>query len=96
MDAMNAVEENVLIVPPIPPKLLFNNMKEENVQKRLVGLQAFLDGICAQSIFTQTDLVRNFLLLNKRELSPIYQIPDEIFSSIFRYVRFNLITLLDF
>ena len=88
---MNHTEENVLVIPPIPPKLLFNNMKEENVQKRLVGLQNFLDGLCAQSIFTSTDLVRNFLILNKKELSPIYQIPDEIFSSIFKYVELHSI-----
>jgi hypothetical protein len=60
-------------------------MKEENVLKRQVGLQQFLDGICSQSLFLQTDLARSFLNLSKRD-NPSYLIPDHVYSSIFRFL----------
>lgn len=82
---VESTAENTIFIPPIPPKLFFNNMKEENIQKRIVGLQGFLDGVCSQSNFLRTDLVRDFLQLDKKRQNLMYQIPDEIYSSIFRY-----------
>ncbi|KAL0480382.1 SNX16 [Acrasis kona] len=80
------LEQNDVTVPTLPPKIFFNNMKQENVKKRLVGLQQFLDGLCSQQLLVQTDAVKEFLTLNKYEVSPFYKLPDELFSSVFKFL----------
>lgn len=53
-------------IPPIPPKLVFGNMKETNITKRLNGLQAFLNGISQQhDVFCEDPEVIGFFNLDK-------------------------------
>jgi hypothetical protein len=51
-------------VPDIPPKLMFGNMKEENITKRMLGLQTFLDGLAKYEEFLSDEEVIQFFNLN--------------------------------
>jgi hypothetical protein len=77
-------------IPPIPPKLVFGNMKETNITKRLNGLQAFLNGLSQQhDVFCEDSEVIKFFNLDKDKQAIIYQLSDSLHRKIFQFLSFT-------
>lgn len=52
-------------LPILPPKMVFGNSAPDNIKKRMVGLQAFLNEIASNKDFLEMDCVKDFLELSK-------------------------------
>ena len=77
-------------IPSLPPKIMFGNMKEINISKRVLGLQAFLDGVANQFDHFRNDVeLMAFFDLNRDVNSAIYQLSDYLHRKIFQFLTFS-------
>eukprot|EP01080_Neovahlkampfia_damariscottae_P010485 gene10485-3007_t len=76
-------------LPPLPPKVAISQLWQNVPNKRIGGLQSFIDQLTQINGIVDDSNIIDFFNLNKVEENILYQVPDEIFHKIFKYIPFQ-------
>ena len=76
-------------LPNLPPKVALSQLWQNVPNKRVGGLQNFIDHLTHNNNILDDSNLIDFFNLNKVEENPIYQLPDEIFQKIFKFIPFQ-------
>jgi hypothetical protein len=84
-----SLKESQYQTPNLPPKVEFSQLWQNTPEKRMGGLQSFIDGVTVQKDILQEDCTRNFFKLYTMDRNPFYKLPDTAIRRIFRFLSLN-------